>query len=253
MGPTSNQWNWEMELGVAVIGTPPRRSTRPWSPALPPQRVEGDHIVTTTSAKPPSRDLASPSAPPSLLGSDDFRILRAWIRAEMAGAAPACERPIPTPTSHDPGRTERCEACTACRRHHETIVAAVATAVEECRARRVGRGTITDVYEAVPEPLRPFFGLPAGQGLKRLLGRWGKAGQFVPGDVPERWRLTEAEATLYWWSIRGWQEWEMQRELTLPKHLREDRARWVDIEEAVRKPLASAQRKVLGLFGLDDE
>ncbi len=171
------------------------------------------------------------------------------MTAEQAKEAPACLHPIPAGTPYDPRRTERCEGCVSCRRHHETIVAAVEGAVAHCKARELGQPTLADVYELVPEWLRPYFGLPQGEGLKRLLGRWEKrTGRFVPGEVPEQWRLSQEEATVYHWELRGWLDWEMQRELT-PKGLRGDRQRWVDIAE-VHERLLSASAKVRGLFGL---
>lgn len=205
--------------------------------------------MVTSSAKPAAVDITSPTAPSHPLGSADLRILRAWVQAETAKEAPACEHPIPTPTEHDPRRTERCEACRSCQRHHQAIVSAVVSAIDDSQDRRVTRATLTDLFDLIPPWLRPFFGLGQGEGLKRLLGRWNKAGEFVPADVPEQWRLTVEEATVYHWRLRGWQEWEMQRELT-PAGMRFSREHWVDIEERVEAPLVSASAKVRGLFGL---
>jgi hypothetical protein len=96
--------------------------------------------------------------------------------------------------------------------------------------------------------MRPTLGLPAGEGLKRLLGRWGKDGAFQPAQVAPAWQLTEEEAAVYWWDIRGWTLAEIQRELT-PRGLRGDRERWRDAEE-VHEVRERARRKVRGMFGV---
>jgi hypothetical protein len=236
-----------------VIAVPrgTRRSQHPTTPnPLPEPFVERGQIVTTSSAKPAERDITSPSPPSHPLGSADLRILRAWVQAEQRQGAPACQRPLPTPTPHDPTRTERCESCRACQIHHTTVVSAVISAIDDSQARRVTRATLTDVYDLVPPHLRPFFGLEQGEGLKRLLGRWSKTAPhaFIPADVPERWQLTEAEAEVYWWHVRGWDIKSIQREMT-PKEMRFDPKHWVAAEVAYAL-LATAGAKVRGLFGL---
>ncbi len=225
-----------------------RRSSQPTNPP-PKPFVEHGQIVTTSSAKPSDRDITSPTPPSHPLGSADLRILRAWVQAEQRQGAPACERPVLTPTEHDPTRSERCGSCRACQIHHTTIVSAVVTAIEDSQARRVTRATLTDLFDLIPPHLHPFFGLPQGEGLKRLLGRWERhTGRFQPADVPERWQLTEAEAEVYWWHMRGWSIKDIQRELT-PKEMRLDPKHWVAAER-VHELLSSAGAKVRGLFGL---
>jgi hypothetical protein len=231
-----------------------RHSHRPTTSNPPPAPfVEGDHVVTTSTSKPADRDITSPTPPSHPLGSADLRILRAWVQAEQRQGAPACERPVPTPTEHDPTRTERCESCRSCQIHHTTIVSAVVTAIDDSQARRVTRATLTDLFDLVPPHLRPFFGLAQGEGLKRLLGRWSKTAPhaFVPADVPQRWQLTEAEAEVYWWHMRGWSEKDIQRELT-PKEMRANPEHWTPAER-VYELLGSAGAKVRGLFGLESD
>lgn len=233
-----------------MIATVPRerRSDRPSTPP-PAPFIEGGHIVITTSAKAADRDITSPTPPSHPLGSADLRILRAWVQAELRQEAPACERPVATPTEHDPGRTERCEACRSCQRHQTEIVRAVVKAVDDSQDLRISRATLTDLFDLIPPALRPFFGLPAGEGLKRLLGRWERhTGRFVVGDVPEQWRLTEEEAMAYWWHIRGWDFRAIQRELT-PREMRGDPERWVPAE-GVYQLLEGSAAKVRGLFGV---
>src|ERR1044071_1013539 len=164
----------------------------------------------------------APTPPMPSTASDDITIGRAWMVAEQSHPGPGCLMPIRA--RH--GQWERCGACGPCRAYRETVVAAVGSAVARCKARRAGRGRISDVYELVPAWLRPYFGLAEGEGLKRLLGRWVKGpdgkGVFRPGEAPEQWRLTEDERAVADWELRGWRDWEIQRELT-PKGMREER------------------------------
>jgi len=204
--------------------------------------------VVTSSAKPAAQDITSPTAPSHPLGSADLRILRAWVQAEQHREAPSCEHPVPAPTEHDPGRTERCGACRSCRSHHQAIVSAVVSAIDDSQDRRVTRATLTDLFDLIPAHLRPFFGLPSGEGLKRLLGRWDKRGVFQPAAVGAASQLTEDEAKVYWWHIRGWSDEEIQRELTA-KGLRGNRALWVDAD-VVAALLEGAKAKVCGMFGV---
>jgi hypothetical protein len=183
---------------------------------------------------------SSPVPPSSPSQSDDIAILRAWMDAELSHPAPACQM--------SPRGAQRCGGCPACATYTKTIVSAVTSAIERCKDRRAGRGTLTSLYDQVPPWMRPYFGLAWGEGLKRLLGRWGKDSEFIPGEAPERWRLTQDEATVYWWELRGLKDWEMQREWTA-KGLRMDRAHWVPAER-VNDALESARAKMQGMFGL---
>lgn len=129
-----------------------------------------------------------------------------------------------------------------------SVLAAVDSAVLRCLGERQVSGQVADVYERIPAWMRPSLGLQAGEGLKRLLGRWDKHGAFQPAQVAPEWRLTEEEAAVYWWDIRGWEFREVQRELT-PKGLRFDPGLWRDAEE-VHGLLESARGKVRGMFGV---
>ena len=163
--------------------------------------------------------LPSPTPPTHLMGSVEFRILRAWIEAEEA----------------HPG-------------DKRASVAAVVTVIERYRAGR--RLALSDMWTSLPDWLRPHLAKPAAEGLPALLGDWSKSGEFMPAeDVPERWRLSEDEARIYRWEIvNGYELTDMQRELT-PKPFRGDRQRWVAAEPiiAVRE---SAHSRVRGMFGV---
>lgn len=196
------------------------------------------------------QDVTTPGRPPHPFGSDDLRILRAWVEAEQASGSPSCQRPVPAPLPGQPDRTERCLACAACRRHTADVVSEVVTAIERCQGRQNTSGQLRDAYERIPVGIRALLGQREGDGLKLLLGRWTKSSSpggssFLPGLAG----LTEDEAAVYWWDIRGWTFEEIQREMT-PPGPRRDRNSWVKAER-VEALLQSSRRKVRAAFAVD--
>lgn len=157
----------------------------------------------------------SPTPPSPPAASDDIAICRAWIDAEM----------------NHPG-------------DRDAVVALVETAVRRCLDRRAGR--VGTHYEHIPAAIRPLVGRRDGEGLKALVGRWDRDANFTQGIAG----LLEAEAVVWWWHLRGWETWEMQRELTAPR-ARQSREFWVRAE-VVDRDLAEAQRKMARVFGLAD-
>jgi hypothetical protein len=183
--------------------------------ATDPQPPRTVVIRLGTFSRRPRRDITAPTPPGHLFGSSDMRILRAWIEAEQAHPGDAV-----------------------------AAVTAVLTAIDRIQGQRNTSGQVSDVYERLPRWMRPLFGLPAGEGLKRLIGRWDKGGIYQRGAAG----LAEDAAKVYWWDIRGWTFEEIQRELTAPG-LRHDRAYWRDGDE-VNDLLEAARQQVRALFGM---
>ena len=206
--------------------------------------------------------MASPNPPPHLLGRVDFRLLKALIEGEQAHPGDACLGPQPVPTDipaeergeYPPTATMRCGECGACRRYLKATVTPVATEIERYRHGR--RLQLADTWTQLPDWLKAICIKPREERMKALLGDWKRGakpegGQFRPAEgVPERYRLTEDEASVYGWEvINGMTFPEIQRELT-PKGLRYDRERWKPGWE-VERLLESARGKVRGMFGVD--
>jgi hypothetical protein len=177
------------------------------------------------------RDITDVTAPAHPLGSVDLQVLRAWIEAELAHPGDA-----------------------------RLAATAVATAIERVQGRQSTSGQVGDVYERIPAELRPLFGRRSGEALRLLIGRWVRDGvasvRFAPGLA----RLTEDEAAVYDWDVRGWRFEDIQRELTKQRLGSKrafavlwagDRSRWVPAED-VDELLESAGAKVRRVFGVGE-
>jgi hypothetical protein len=124
-------------------------------------------------------------------------------------------------------------------------VVAVENRVNEILGRQAGRPQLKDLWWQIPEGLRPLFGLPEGEGIKRILGRYDDQGRYLAGLAS----LTEREFEVFWLHLRGWSDAAIQVELTPPGLLR-DRSQWTSLK-TIYNHLSSARRKVRLLFGLD--
>jgi hypothetical protein len=124
-------------------------------------------------------------------------------------------------------------------------VVAVENRVKEILVRQAGRPQLKDLWWQIPEALRPLFGLPEGEGIKRIVGRYDEQGRYVAGLAS----LTEREFEVFWLHLRGWSDAAIQVELTPPGLLR-DRSQWTSLK-TIYNHLWSARRKVRLLFGLD--
>lgn len=151
--------------------------------------------------------LLAPTPPPHLMGSIEFRLLRALLDSEVDQPGDACLDPLlvpaDVPTSewgeYPPETTMRCGVCPACVRWRKVSVAAVVTEIERYRHGR--RLQLADTWTSLPDWLRGVTARPRDERIKALLGDWRRGskaeggGVFQPAQaVPERWRLTEAEA-----------------------------------------------------------
>lgn len=205
--------------------------------------------------------ILAPTPPPHLMGSIEFRLLRALLDSEVDRPGDACLDPLLVP--HDvpaseqgeypPTATMRCGECPACRRWRKTSVAAVVTEIERYRHGR--RLQLADTWTSLPDWLRGVTARPRDERIKALLGNWVRGPRSEGGGVfreaelvPERWRLTEAEAQVYEWVLDGWTLDAIQREMTPPR-LRKHRELWVTAER-VQGLWDSAEAKVRGMFGV---
>jgi len=205
--------------------------------------------------------LPSPAPPPHLMGSVEFRLLRALVDAEVDRPGDSCLDPQPVPATrptsewgeYPPSTTMRCGECLACRRWRKVSVAAVVTEIE--RYRHTRRLQLADTWTSLPDWLRSVTAKPREERVKALLGDWVRGpkadggGVFRPAElVPERWRLSEEEAAVYNWTLDGWSIDAIQREMTAPR-LRKHRQLWVTAEH-VQRLLDAAEGKVRGMFGV---